>query len=121
MANASGMRHDRDSVAALVLLATALIGFGWVKGSGQVQAQWDAAVREKGDAIIKEVPVSVPEKADAACTITRGSMRLHDAAAAGERPSPPETLMRPPQALRFLPSPEPSPPTTRPVTKTPSN
>jgi len=36
-------------------------------------------------------------------------------------PSPPEMLMRPPQALRSLPSPEPLPPTTRPVTKTPSN
>ena len=36
-------------------------------------------------------------------------------------PSPPEMLMRPPQALRSLPSPEPLPPTTRPATKTPSN
>lgn len=73
----------------LVLLAAALIGFGWVKGAGHVQAQWDATVqqqtlqvaatrdrqvqatvkvvtqyvdrvrvvREKGDTIIKEVPV----------------------------------------------------------------
>ena len=36
-------------------------------------------------------------------------------------PSPPEMLMRPPQALRSLPSPEPLPPTTKPATKTPSN
>ena len=28
---------------ALVLLAAALIGFGWIKGAGHVQAQWDAA------------------------------------------------------------------------------
>jgi len=103
---------------ALAALAVALIGFGWVKGAGHVQAQWDAAaqqqtlkaaairqrqaeatvkvvtqyvdrvriVREKGDTIIKEVPVYVPVQADAACTINRGFVRLHDAAAAGELP-----------------------------------
>ena len=105
---------------AIVLLAAALIGFGWIKGAGHVQAQWDAAVqqqtlqaaavrerqaqatvkvvteyvdrvrvvREKGDTIIKEVPVYVPVQADAACTINRGFVRLHDAAAAGELPEP---------------------------------
>ena len=105
---------------ALVLLAVALIGFGWIKGANHVQAQWDAAiqqqaleaaaarerqaqatvkvvteyvdrvrvVREKGDTIIKEVPVYVPVQADAACTINRGFVRLHDAAAAGELPEP---------------------------------
>lgn len=105
---------------AIVLLAAALIGFGWIKGAGHVEAQWDAAVqqqilqaaairerqaqatvkviteyvdrirlvREKGDTIIKEVPVYVPVQADAACTIHRGFVRLHDAAAAGELPEP---------------------------------
>lgn len=105
---------------ALVLLAAALIGFGWIKGAGHVQAQWDAAVqqqtlqaaavreqqaqatvkvvtqyvdrvrvvREKGDTIIKEVPVYVPAQADAACTVNRGFVRLHDAAAAGKLPTP---------------------------------
>jgi hypothetical protein len=104
-------------VAALALV---LVGFGWVKGAGHVQAQWDAAVqqqamqatavreeqaqatvkvvtqyvdrvrvvREKGDTIIKEVPVYVPLQADAACTINRGFVRLHDAAAAGALPEP---------------------------------
>lgn len=104
---------------ALVLLATALISFGWIKGAGHVQAQWDAAVqqqtlqaaaarerqaqatvkvvteyvdrvrvvREKGDTIIKEVPIYVPAQADAACTVNRGFVRLHDAAAAGELPT----------------------------------
>lgn len=103
---------------ALVLLAAALIGFGWIKGAGHVQAQWGAAVqkqtlqtaaarerhaqatvkvvtqyvdrvrivREKGDTLIKEVPAYVPVQADAACTINRGFVRLHDAAAAGELP-----------------------------------
>ena len=105
---------------ALVLLAAALIGFGWIKGAGHVQAQWDAAiqkqtlqiaairerqaqatvkvvtqyvdrvrvVREKGETIIKEVPVYVPVQADAACTINRGFVRLHDAAAEGRTPEP---------------------------------
>jgi len=45
-------------------------------------------VREKGDTIIKEVPVYVPAQADAACTINRGFVRLHDAAAAGQLPEP---------------------------------
>ena len=105
---------------AIVLLAAALIGFGWIKGAGHVQAQWDAAVqqqiqqaaavrerqaqatvkvvteyvdrvrvvRKKGDTILKEVPVYVPVQADAACTINRGFVRLHDAAAAGDLPEP---------------------------------
>ena len=45
-------------------------------------------VREKGETIIKEVPVYVPVQADAACTVNRGFVRLHDAAAAGELPEP---------------------------------
>ena len=45
-------------------------------------------VREKGDTLIKEVPVYVPVEADTACTIHRGFVRLHDAAAAGELPGP---------------------------------
>lgn len=103
---------------ALAALGLTLVGFGWVKGAGHVQAQWDTAVqqqalqtaairerqaqatvkvvteyvdrvrivREKGDTIIKEVPVYVPVQADAACTINRGFVLLHDAAAAGELP-----------------------------------
>lgn len=105
---------------ALAALGITLVGFGWVKGAGHVQEQWDTAVqqqalnvaairerqaqatvkvvteyvdrvrivREKGDTIIKEVPVYVPVQADSACTINRGFVRLHDAAAAGELPEP---------------------------------
>ena len=43
-------------------------------------------VREKGQTIIKEVPVYVPVQADAACSINRGFVRLHDAAAANDLP-----------------------------------
>jgi hypothetical protein len=105
---------------ALAALGLALVGFGWVKGAGHVQAQWDTAVqqqalqaaavreeqaqasvkivtqfvdrvrviREKGDTIIREVPIYVPVQADAACAINRGFVRLHDAAAAGALPEP---------------------------------
>jgi hypothetical protein len=45
-------------------------------------------VRAKGDTSIKKVPVYVPVQADAACTINRGFVRLHDAPAAGELPEP---------------------------------
>ena len=41
-------------------------------------------VREKGDIILKEVPVYVAIQADAACTIRRGFVSFHDAAVAGE-------------------------------------
>ena len=102
---------------ALDLLAAALIRFGWIKGAGHVQAQWDAAVQQQtlqvaavrerqAQATVKvvtqyvdrvrvvrekgetEVPVYVPVQADAACTINRGFMRLNDATAAGELPEP---------------------------------
>ena len=106
---------------ALAALGIALYGFGWIKGAGQVQAQWDAAtaaqqqalanaqirqaeatvqvvtkyvdriqvVQEKGDTLIQEIPVYVPVQADAACTVHRGFVSLHDAAAGGELPTAP--------------------------------
>lgn len=43
-------------------------------------------VRVAGQTIIKEVPVYVPAQADAACSLSRGFVRLHDAAAAGSLP-----------------------------------
>lgn len=45
-------------------------------------------VRETGDTIIKEVPVYVTAEAEAACVLSRGFVRLHDAAAAGRIPEP---------------------------------
>lgn len=45
-------------------------------------------VRTTGDTIIKEVPVYVTAEADAACVLSRGFVRLHDAAAAGRIPEP---------------------------------
>ena len=31
----------------VVLLAAALIGFGWIKGAGHVQAEWDTAIQQQ--------------------------------------------------------------------------
>jgi len=45
-------------------------------------------VREVGATITKEVPVYVTAKADAACPVPVGFVRLHDAAAQGHVPEP---------------------------------
>ena len=116
---------------ALAVLGIALFGFGWLKGSSHVQAQWDAAtaaqqqalakaqtrqaeatvqvvtqyvdriqiVREKSDTLIQEIPVYVPVQADAACTVHRGFVSLHDAAAAGELPEPARDADAPAEGL----------------------
>ena len=45
-------------------------------------------VKEKGDTIIKEVPVYVDKSDDSACELRRGFLRITDAAAKGEPPGP---------------------------------
>lgn len=40
-------------------------------------------VRERGATLVQKVPVYVPAQADTACTVPRGFVRLHDAAAQG--------------------------------------
>ena len=56
-------------------------------------------VREKGDTLIQEIPVYVPVQADAACTVHRGFVSLHDAAAAGELPQPTRDADAPAEGL----------------------
>lgn len=34
-------------VLAIIALAVALVGFGWVKGASQVRAEWDAAISKQ--------------------------------------------------------------------------
>lgn len=46
-------------------------------------------VREVGATITKEVPIHVTAKADAACAVPVGFVRVHDAAAEGHLPDPP--------------------------------
>ena len=56
-------------------------------------------VREKGDTILKEVPIYVPVQADAACPINLGLVSLHDAAATGELPTTPGDIDAPAEGL----------------------
>jgi len=46
-------------------------------------------VKQRGADIVKEVNVYVPVQADVACTVPRGFVRLHDAAAEGVVPDAP--------------------------------
>ncbi|CAH2708997.1 hypothetical protein NCPPB1935_14715 [Xanthomonas campestris pv. nigromaculans] len=46
-------------------------------------------VREAGATITREIPIYVTQKADAACAIPAGFVRLHDAAASGNPAGPP--------------------------------
>ncbi|PPU21361.1 hypothetical protein [Xanthomonas arboricola] len=46
-------------------------------------------VREAGATITREIPIYVTQKADAACAIPAGFVRLHDAAATGNPTGPP--------------------------------
>ncbi|MFC3278926.1 hypothetical protein [Xanthomonas fragariae] len=45
-------------------------------------------VREAGATITREIPIDVTQKADAACAIPAGFVRLHDAAASGNPAGP---------------------------------
>jgi len=56
-------------------------------------------VREKGDTLIQEIPIYVPVQADAACTVHRGFVSLHDAAAADELPTAPGDADAPAEGL----------------------
>ncbi|MDR1276171.1 MAG: hypothetical protein LBL72_07305 [Candidatus Accumulibacter sp.] len=58
-------------------------------------------VKERGKNIVKEVKVYVPSKADAACTVPRGFIRLHDAAAQGVLPGAPGLADAAPSGLAF--------------------
>lgn len=50
----------------------------------------ERVIYKTGKTITKEVPVYVTPAADAACTLNRGFVRLHDAAAANVLPGPAE-------------------------------
>ena len=45
-------------------------------------------VKEKADAVIREIPVYITAEADAACTIPGAAVLLHDAAATNQVPDP---------------------------------
>jgi hypothetical protein len=88
---ASHVRAQWDAAIQQQALKTAAIRERQAQATVKVITQYVdriRVVREKGDTIFKEVPVYVPVQADAACSINRGFVRLHDAAVAGELPEP---------------------------------
>ncbi len=114
-------RQDRD--AALQAKRQAEAERDSAKTSTTVVTQYVdrvQVVREAGATITREIPIYVTQKADAACAIPTGFVRLHDAAARATLPGrPPEILMHRPPALRSLPSPAPSSTTTPAATPPP--
>ena len=90
----AGARHVQtrwDSAVASQQMAAAEVKTQQAEAAIQVVTKYVdriQVVREKGDTILKEVPIYVPVQADAACTIYRGAVSLHDAAATGELPEP---------------------------------
>ena len=91
MKGAGHVQSQWDAAAQQQTLQVAAIRERQAQATVKVVTQYVdrvRVVREKGETIIKEVPVYVPVQADAACSINRGFVRLHDAAAAGELPEP---------------------------------
>ncbi len=89
---ASHVQAQWDAATAAQQLAMAEVQTRQAEATVQVVTQYVdriQIVREKGDTLIQEVPVYVPVEADAACTVHRGFVSLHDAAAAGELPTAP--------------------------------
>ncbi|MFG0552156.1 hypothetical protein [Pseudomonas sp. yb_9] len=57
-------------------------------------------IRERGETIVKEIPVYVSAKADAACVVPVGFARVHDATAAGlPAPEPARTADEAPSGI----------------------
>ena len=89
---ASHVQAQWDAATAAQQQAQAQLQIRQAEATVQVVTQYVdriEVVREKGDTLIQEIPVYVPVQADAACTVHRGFVSLHDAAAAGELPTAP--------------------------------
>lgn len=115
-------------ILALLAFAAALVGFGWIKGAGHVQAEWDAAndrqtafaagvtVRQ-ADGTVKvitkyvdrvqyvrekgaDIIQEVPVYVSPDLLLPGGFRLFHDAAARGEPPDPARGLDAPPVAAQ---------------------
>ena len=101
----AGTRHVQtrwDSAVASQQLAVAEVKTQQAEAAIQVVTKYVdriQVVREKGDTILKEVPIYVPVQADTACPINRGLVSLYDAAATGELPTTPGDIDAPAQGL----------------------
>lgn len=99
---ASHVQAQWDAATAAQQQALAKAQIRQAEATVQVVTQYVdriQVVREKGDSLIQEIPVYVPVQADAACTVHRGFVRLHDAAAAGELPEPARDADAPAEGL----------------------
>ena len=99
---ASHVQAQWDAASAAQQQARAQVQIRQAEATVQVVTQYVdriQVVREKGDTLIQEVPVYVPVQADAACTVHRGFVSLHDAAAAGELPEPARDADAPAEGL----------------------
>lgn len=88
---ASHVQTQWDAATAAQQQALAQVQTRQTQATVQVVTQYVdriQVVREKADTLIQEIPVYVPVQADAACTVHRGFVSLHDAAAAGDLPEP---------------------------------
>lgn len=98
----SHVQAQWDAAAAAQQQAQAQVQIRQAEATVQVVTQYVdriQIVREKGDTLIQEVPVYVPVQADVACTVHRGFVSLHDAAAAGELPTAPRDADAPAEGL----------------------
>lgn len=99
---ASHVQAQWDAARAVQQQAQAQVQIQQAEATVQVVTQYVdriQVVREKGDTLIQEVPVYVTVQADAACTVHRGFVSLHDAAAAGELPEPTRDADAPAEGL----------------------
>ena len=99
---ASHVQAQWDAATAAQQQAQAQAQISQAETTVQVVTQYVdriQVVREKGDTLIQEIPVYVPVQADAACTVHRGFVSLHDAAAAGELPTTPGDADAPAEGL----------------------
>ena len=99
---ANHVQAQWDAATAAQQQAQAQVQIQQTEATVQVVTQYVdriQIVREKADTLIQEVPVYVPVQADAACTVHRGFVSLHDAAAAGELPEPARDADAPAEGL----------------------
>ena len=99
---ASHVQAQWDAATAAQQQAQAQVQIRQAEATVQVVTQYVdriQVVREKGDTLIQEIPVYVSVQADAACTVHRGFVSLHDAAAAGELPQSARDVDAPAEGL----------------------
>jgi len=99
---ASHVQAQWDAATAAQQQAQAQVQIRQAEATVQVVTQYVDRIhvdRENDDTLIQEIPVYVPVQADAACSVHRGFVSLHDAAAAGELPQSARDVDAPAEGL----------------------